>query len=97
MPLPVACAGPWGRAPPVAVAADQRRRAAEARAIGVSQRCRKDTRHLHRKNPWVSGNRYADLAEYLISKGAVDCGAFVSDVEQKEYGIPGPATLLVRR
>ncbi|MCM8611832.1 ankyrin repeat domain-containing protein [Accumulibacter sp.] len=29
-------------------------------------------RQLHRKNRWVSGNRYAELAEYLGSKGAVE-------------------------
>lgn len=37
-------------------------------------------RQLHRKNRWVSGNRYAELAEYLIGKGAVQCSACVRDV-----------------
>ncbi|MBN8454763.1 ankyrin repeat domain-containing protein [Accumulibacter sp.] len=29
-------------------------------------------RQQHRKNRWVSGDRYAELAEYLISKGAAE-------------------------
>lgn len=29
-------------------------------------------RQLHRKNRWVSGSLYANIAEYLVSKGAVE-------------------------